>query len=241
VLGAVSVVGFVDILGFKELIRRADDDSTLATHLLDAVRIAKKADFAEWFGGPGSTEIGPGLQWLGFSDCVIISSEYRREWSWMVPAACAELAIEILKLGFLCRGGVCRGSLYVGEEIVVGQGLATAYWMEQKLAVYPRIVLAPELVGDLRDRFADIDHPASITQDHDGVWHVDVFRALASQQMSRNGLHELRNRLGDELEQSSRGHRLDVLAKWLWFARRWNDWVAETGRVESLAIPAKWT
>jgi hypothetical protein len=51
------------------------------------------------------------------------------------------LQTELAREGYFIRGAISVGDLYVDDEIVFGPALMDAYWAEQNLAVYPRVVL----------------------------------------------------------------------------------------------------
>jgi hypothetical protein len=50
--------------------------------------------------------------------------------------------------GFLLRGGVTVGDVVHEDEIVFGPGLNRAYYLERKIARYPRFVLAPDCISE---------------------------------------------------------------------------------------------
>ena len=47
--------------------------------------------------------------------------------------------------GYFIRGGIEAGYNYIDEKIVFGDALITAYNLESKLAVFPRVLVGPEL------------------------------------------------------------------------------------------------
>jgi hypothetical protein len=87
---------------------------------------------------------------------------------------------ELIRCGILTRGAISFGRLHHGDSIVIGEGLVTAYRLENQSAIYPRVVLAPviqelmlaeptKVSGFLfRERIATL-----FTQDHDGTYFID--------------------------------------------------------------------
>ena len=43
--------------------------------------------------------------------------------------------------GFLIRGGVTHGNLYIDDTLVWGKALLDSYYMEDHIASYPRVVV----------------------------------------------------------------------------------------------------
>lgn len=46
----------------------------------------------------------------------------------------------------LIRGAITKGPLYVNNDIIFGQGLTNAYILESNSAIYPRIIIEPNLL-----------------------------------------------------------------------------------------------
>lgn len=86
---------------------------------------------------------------------------------------------QLIQLGILTRGAISTGHLFHSKHHVIGDGLVKAYNLERSCAVYPRVVLDPELVEKLteethqltRDRRLDIGH--LFRQDSDGMYFCD--------------------------------------------------------------------
>jgi len=55
--------------------------------------------------------------------------------------------------GLFIRGGLIKGQLYAGKNFVYGKGLINAYEIEDKLSVYPRIVVDRQLLNELLSLF----------------------------------------------------------------------------------------
>jgi hypothetical protein len=136
------VVAFYDVLGWRSHIKRAGqkaaDISLLRRLILKTAR---------------ATRIDKGLELrvTTFSDNVVISQVPGANTSQLLmQLAIWQLGAAIT--GFLMRGGVTIGDLIHENEAVFGPGLNRAYYLESKIAMYPRIVLDPlcmEEFGDL--------------------------------------------------------------------------------------------
>ena len=137
----------------------------------------------------------PTIQW--FSDCILISIPIKPEWPTSVyislhslAMACAITQLRAVGLQIPVRGAISLGygaCLNTGE--VLGAGLVKAYQMESKEAVYPRIIIDPDLIDvvkppskpqedwlpgefDIVNAFWG-QFMESLVRNQDGYWHVD--------------------------------------------------------------------
>lgn len=101
-----------------------------------------------------------------------------------------ELILHLLEnKGLFLRGGISKGYSYVNEQYAVGTGVIEAYELESKTAIYPRIVVAENIVKD-KD-FAEpmgticsyIYGIPTIFAEHKGVWSYDYMGVLIAQTM----------------------------------------------------------
>jgi hypothetical protein len=127
------VVAFYDVLGWRSHIMRAGQKATDISLLRRLILKTARAT---------RIEKGLDLRVSTFSDNVVISQVP----STNTPQLLMQLAIWQLGAainGFLMRGGVTVGDLIHEDEAVFGPGLNRAYYLESKIAMYPRIVLDP--------------------------------------------------------------------------------------------------
>lgn len=138
---------FLDILGFKEHVK-----STVKKDELNIEKITEIANLlsvlplkVKRFGAENHDR-----QITQFSDSIVVSFRLTDK------NAFAELlddlmiiVINFLNKGYLVRGGISYGKLYHKQNIVFGPAMNTAYELESKVAVYPRIIFDKELVEEL--------------------------------------------------------------------------------------------
>lgn len=137
---------FLDILGFKQLIRTQSPE--FVHRLLDDLkRHATPNDFDK-------SELD--AESLNFSDCVVRSIHVESEhnltspqgilWYELFGLAWIQGCV-IYEFGVFPRGAITVGDLYIDAEegIVFGPALNRAYKLESEDAVYPRILIDPEL------------------------------------------------------------------------------------------------
>jgi hypothetical protein len=88
-----------------------------------------------------------------FSDCAYIIynfkegiEEYRKDLRRLFDIALRNtegLIVQFIKKGFLCRGGIAYGEVYYERErsLFFGPAVNRAHYFEDKVAVYPRIIM----------------------------------------------------------------------------------------------------
>lgn len=222
------VVGFVDILGFGEAVRRADTNTALRGQLLTALRTIQSA--------PNEIDDAD-LRVQTFSDSLILSAKSTYEGLWRLLLLIKDLALQMLELGLLIRGGVTIGNIYHDNRVVFGVGVNEAYRLESTVAKYPRIVLARTAV-QAACKYADkLGNEAKrlrahwIERDEDGVNHLSYladFRTAAFRgRADGEGSHlmqlgaqiqaEIQKKMDETIENAA------VYDKVRWLALAWNS------------------
>ena len=240
------VVGFVDILGFGQLVQRADSDAGLRAGIIDALhRVRQVAAPA----GGSETD----LRAQNFSDSLIISAAASPEGLWHVLLSLDALAWNLLHLGILVRGGVTIGGAHHDDEVVFGLGINDAYRLELTVARGPRIILGRPAMAAARAFAAQNEvwatyQDSRLRRDVDGVWYLNILTELGcfSRQARSEGVEthpffsdgeELRRSLQNMID--STVDQPEVYAKIEWFARYWNAEVATPppGMTDTLVGP----
>jgi hypothetical protein len=75
--------------------------------------------------------------------------------------------------GFFIRGGFSVGPLYVGEDMVYGEAVLSAYTVESEVARDPRIVLTEDVVDLVRQHMKYYSHPEESPQNADLLRDAD--------------------------------------------------------------------
>lgn len=170
-----QVVFFIDILAFKNLIQ-GKDKRTASDIALILKRINHFVD-DETFGKDCSKTV------TQFSDSVILSFNYDK------PSGLFYSLLDILHLQFelfhsnnvLVRGACYIGNAYHDNEFCFGEAINEAYLLQEKCAIYPRIIISEEIIKQCAfysihlgyNEEADIKE--ILKQDTDGYWYVDYF------------------------------------------------------------------
>lgn len=156
------IIAFVDILGFKELVKN-ENKMNLIYSILTVLKIQEKAEHWDLslmeieedaqYKSVETFDIRDSIQCTCFSDSIVISVKYDddniNEMTSSVIAHISRIGAQLISYGILIRGGMTIGKLYHNNGILLGQGMIEAYEIESKLAKMPRIAISKKLVDCL--------------------------------------------------------------------------------------------
>lgn len=233
-LPEAHVVAFVDVLGFRALLQRMTMEQETYLLVKNVLREIAQ-DHAEHYRrlqeyerrGQSEDRLFPWLkiQMSQFSDNVVLSKPINpRE-----PKISAEIithltsrfAARLIRTGILVRGGISQGWLYHEGNVIFGEGLVSAYELENNVARVPRIVVADDVVAYISESYRN----DNLLRDSDGLWFIDVFSQLWSGKHvafpDPDQFNEVRRFLKDALEQITHASP-DLKAKYRWIANQFN-------------------
>lgn len=80
-----------------------------------------------------------------------------------------------LEYGWLLRGAMAKGQLYFDDMLVWGKALVKSHWMEENIAIYPRIIIDDELVKSIQSAYSSQKEAKiiAIKQDADGCYFLN--------------------------------------------------------------------
>lgn len=192
------IVCFIDLLGFKGIVDQCTRDEKVLIQLytmLSELQANKLADAV--FGGiptltsdkqwttsehEGTTEAAKSnwpLSITQFSDSFVISCPADNYGSCrlLLQTVYAVNRLFFWHLGILMRGGIAKGQV-IHEQggVLFGPAMNTAYALESKAAIYPRILINAEAVKHLREKPGAGDDPllSPMFESFDGHVAVDM-------------------------------------------------------------------
>lgn len=206
------IVAFIDVLGASAAIQADADDSL---HTIHSAYDASIKLFHDVFVEKG---IVPGVKI--FSDNIVVAipkvpGKEKAAFKAVVMLS-AIIQVEFLKRGFLTRGGIASGSYFVDKVMVWGKAMLRGYQLESQVAFYPRVVIDPELVGELRLAFPKPDDAikAWLRQDKDKLFYVNYLNPALKDTL----LFILSNFSQVEEQLAKHVDNPKVSQKWLWFS-----------------------
>jgi hypothetical protein len=149
------------------------------------------------------------------------------------------LCAQLLGLGIFTRGSICLGKLYHEESVLFGMGLVDAFKLENRAAIYPRILIQDQLIQPITEIFQSQRWPHPLRRDFDGLWHLDLFNPRLAEIMcgpvkpgeapKPTYLAAARSTIKAEL---ARKQEAPIYAKIRWLANYFNQNAASSGEPE---------
>jgi hypothetical protein len=161
------IIAFVDILGFKDIIKESDRNKHKLKLIYEALDFLKNRENSnEWNlkfveieedaqkKGVHNFDISNKTNCTCFSDTIVVSvisdSEKINEIVSTLIINLSYIGSKLLSEGILIRGGLTIGKLiHNNTGVIMGQGLIDAYELENRVAKFPRIVLSNALIQKL--------------------------------------------------------------------------------------------
>jgi len=170
-------IAYLDILGFKNLLKRSCDNlcEYIAT-LFDRIQ----EEYYVTVNTTGRHLVNQSLikqKIMSDSICFYVDASVPNALAGLI-ATCDYFQVRLSRQNdpLLVRGAIVRGKLYAENDVVFGQGFVDAYMMEEKTAKYPRIILTKALIKqcccldengwDYIKRFTYDDDDAFVTVDY---------------------------------------------------------------------------
>ena len=161
------IVAFIDILGFKDIVRRSERSQRTLELIYDSLSFLKMREIGSKWDlqlieieedaqkrNLKEFDIAERTYCSSFSDSIAVSVLYNEEninesFSTLV-ANLSFVGTRLMTSGVLFRGGITTGkTVHTQNGIIFGQGLIDAYTLETNAANYPRILIAEKLLKKL--------------------------------------------------------------------------------------------
>ncbi len=232
---------FVDILGFRNLIKSLDDPNSKITPK-DVSGIFDTMQKAILVGLPVVEE--DDIKLAAISDAICLSSAVTANGLETILKCLVDLTLFLLVHGYFVRGGLVKGKLEHDRNAVFGSALVRAVDIENRTAHFPRIMIMRDVYLDMIRAHAAGNYLADWAQRADDgpmflhpLAKLVSFMSLAKDQAQVDQIAMSFNPMAGKIQQ-----RLDEATdeprhfeKVQWFARYWNRSVANY-RKDILAI-----
>ena len=237
-----SIVVFIDSLGSRAAANHEEAQDRLA-RISSALRRAHEVALVGLDNGPAGFDV------VSFTDNLVVGYPIgpHDDLESIYGAAITTSAMYQLALsleGIFCRGGIGRGGLWMDDLLVFGPGLVSAYELESRHAVYPRVVLAPEVAALAQDHvhayygsdFEESPQGTYLCGDSDGFCIVSYLAAaeLLGDLRSIVALHA--DRVRSALSENKREPRIHE--KFVW-AVHYHNFVCVAYGLDDLTIAAE--
>ena len=191
-----AVVTFIDVLGFKEIVKTKSADEIYKilelfssegesnfSKMMHEITNEYHAKIPDVFNKMrGKLKTPPTLKIIRFSDSIIrirfeeSTDEFFRDCVISEINDLSYIQRRLMKMGILIRGAVTIGDIHYDEKrnIGFGPGFIRAYELESQLALYPRIILDPSIDKDyIKLNNYKIENIYNICVDFDGLLFID--------------------------------------------------------------------
>jgi hypothetical protein len=198
---------FIDILGFQRIISNTENEPDLYEKIeitltnisnIDQLRKMVRSDESD----PDAVvefEKYQDLHVQAFSDCILISAADNEIGLLAVTAMSALTYWMLFSQGFFARGAITKDELTHDNNIVFGKALVRAYSLEQKVAIFPRIILSKEIADEITNKARHIP----IKVDFDGQPFLDIFHPQAKKIINTWNEKQLDKKSSIKLENGS--------------------------------------
>lgn len=171
------IIAILDLLGASEMIEGNDSEK-----VMNAIWCIFKNVESTWLYMKSVPIILHDIKCVTFSDNIALALEVSNSVSENELRSVIENFIAYisvfqglaLKSGFLFRGGISIGPLYMDSStnFVWGKALVEAHQLEEKIAIYPRIVLSHQL-----EQY-ELLNTTKVLKDFDGIYFVDYLSTV---------------------------------------------------------------
>ncbi len=224
-----SLCAFIDILGFiektKDFHKRGQEEwlfKRFQESLKNTLKfLPDRPNFHSMFSGAAR------WAYKSFSDSIVIG----------IPAANAQTFSEAMGkllillatvqtcltgLGFFVRGAITKATIFIGDDIVFGYGLATAYELEKTKARDPRIIFEETIQKATLDYLKEAVStftPLSraILKDSDGILFVNYLAMFLDEDERPSAIDHVKNHK-DQIEKALTEYKQDP---YIWTKYRW--------------------
>ena len=168
------VVAFIDILGASAMIKDKPDETLNIVHK----RYEQSIEFYEQAFGKLKSALNVRI----FSDNIVLFCDCKKipaiEALKIITMLTSIIQINFLNDDILLRGGITKGDFFADDIMIWGNALVKAYDIESNIAIYPRIVIDPDLIADTKLFLTQDEKTAKfkkeyISQDRDGLCFVN--------------------------------------------------------------------
>lgn len=217
-----SIVSYIEILGFDDLITNKNIGEAL--HVLELVEfLCEYTDSSSDFSNSPDKHINH----TSISGCIVRSIDSDLGSTENEVYALGLLQARITLHGYIIKGGVSVGNLYISDNEVFGPALSQAKSLDTNLAFFPRILVLEKTINNSK----------YIKVDHDGLRFIDYLQVYADLEPSINsvidGEDESENlytllKSHKELIQITLEHatnKYDTCSQYLWLKNYHNSFV----------------
>lgn len=196
------IVAYIDLLGMTNRIKSKDNQlamNKLYNLYTFSINLTKEI----------SIEENKNIQFKIFSDNIIIAKKLSREATQrnqdirsllMCVGHFQELSTSD-SVGWLLRGGISIGQLFIDDVMVWGEALLKSYYLEDKIANYPRIIIDKNTVNEIIQDNLLCEY---LRKDFDNLYFLNFLNDCHfCGKMLMNGFQIMQNEIGKNIDEKT--------------------------------------
>lgn len=208
------LVAFLDILGFKKIIKKTETETKEFENLISLLRRIKDGVERLNKEDENPTDIRMSI----FSDSIIISAALTNNVD-IFAEQLLRTNIWLLEQGYFVRGGIDYGKVYHKEDTVFGPAFIRAYELET-IADYPRIVLSEKAKEKLSHEKNENTIAVKLSsfyfkKDCDGLYYIDYFNSSDSSSEYEIFLNNLENMTNNNMSENIGNESIVKKMEWI--------------------------
>lgn len=170
---------FLDFLGFSQQIIASETDASEMRRIASAIDVVRD-QFTPLMHNGEQLEASKVV--TQFSDSIVVSyAVAEKSAAFQLAQDTLYCLVRLAECGFLLRGAIVRGSLYHTSTHLFGPAMVSAYAMESKAAIYPRVIVQEGLIDAAHVAPAPHHRPEEeagyvkrmLRRDFDGLLYID--------------------------------------------------------------------
>ncbi|MCE9539995.1 MAG: hypothetical protein K8R85_12370 [Bacteroidetes bacterium] len=194
-----KIVLFVDLLGFKNLVIKNENEKKKSKKIKTILNIFSEVFLKKMPSDHILGDIGEIKKSISvFSDSVLITIEDKSKEQKYLCGIIVEIASQIsecqrklFKHEILLRGGLTLGTMYHEKDMCFGSALIRAYELESKYAIYPRTLIDNEIIELLKkergENFSQLEK-SFLSKDDTDFYFIDYAKQIKFYQVSENAV-----------------------------------------------------
>lgn len=176
-----SIIAFLDILGFKNLINTEEFDKI--KEIFQSIMSNKEALIALHIATDGEASLERYNEVLSatkihlMSDSIIVAAPNKCKEALAVVidiCSCIQTILYEFESPIFLRGAIEIGDFFLDNNVIFGKGLVDAYVAQENYAIYPRIIISAEIVENMIVSMKE-DY-SGLPVDTDGYYYIDTLK-----------------------------------------------------------------
>jgi len=225
-------VAFLDLLGFRELVKRSGADVLERHRLVESLKLVRDTlcenqaiDF----------------RFTYFSDCIVLSAEHSPHALWQVFQSIEILTCNLLQYDIFVRGGLAVGPTHHSKDFVFGTAVTESYELECRSGGGPIVLLSSSVMQEV-ERLGPAFKQWT-REKGPGEFFIHYLMRYAEYTSAREVGKVILTYPAQRIAYFV-GHRLKtdegrVLEKAKWFREYWNDAVAKGGVLPRIEVDSQ--